>query len=103
MSKQTTKTTQAIVGIITAAILLWYFFGGGLQSHVAAELQDIHSQVANDAVKQYEMARRIGTPIDICVQAGLVSASYLQAGDELNYQHWKRTERVDCASAGVPR
>lgn len=67
-------------------------------------MQNITNQVATDAVKQYMIAKRNGaTPIDICVQAGFVSAAYLQAQDESNYSKWKSIEKSDCEYAGVPR
>lgn len=65
-------------------------------------LQDIQKQAALDAEKQYEMTARSGTPIDKCVRAGLVAESYLQATDEVQYQHWKVIQRLDCSTAGVP-
>jgi len=34
---------------------------------------------------QYEIAARHGGAIDVCVQAGLVTAAYLQAKDESHY------------------
>ena len=46
-------------------------------------------------------ARRNGTPMDVCVQAGLVSAAYLQAQDETGYKRAKETEKADCARAGL--
>lgn len=65
-------------------------------------MADIHSQVAADAVAQYEIAKRQGDPIQVCVQAGLVSAAYLQAKDEPHYMAAKTTEKADCARAGMP-
>jgi hypothetical protein len=41
--------------------------------------------VAADAAQQLEIARRNGTPVDVCVQAMSVSAAHLQANDEANY------------------
>jgi len=66
------------------------------------EVEDIYNQVALDAVDQYEIAKRQGDKISICVQAGLVSASYLQAKDEPNYIKWKKIESNDCRRAGLP-
>lgn len=63
----------------------------------------IENMVANDAVKQYDIAKNQGDKIQICVQAGLVSASYLQAQDETNYRKWKDIESQDCARAGMPK
>ena len=67
------------------------------------ELAEIESQVAADAVKQYEIARRSGTKIDRCVHAQMVAAAFIQAKDEANYKKWKAVEAADCAAAGVPR
>lgn len=64
-------------------------------------IEDINRQVAEDAVKQYEMVERHGSAIDLCVQAGLVSAAYLQAKNDEQYRHWKVIEDVRCANAGI--
>lgn len=69
---------------------------------VDQQMSEIHDQVSEDAVAQYEIAKRQGDPIQICVQAGLVSAAYLQAQDEANYNRWKSIEDSDCARAGMP-
>lgn len=37
------------------------------------------------------------------VKAGFVSAAYLQAQDEPNYQNWKNIEKADCEKAGIPQ
>lgn len=86
------KAVQGVVGLIVGAGILWFFASGGLEK-----------QVANDFVEQYNIAKRNGTTMDVCVHAGLVSAAYLQAKDESNYQRWKQTERSDCRSAGMPQ
>ena len=62
----------------------------------------MENKVADDAVKEYEIAKRSGTKMDICVHAGFVAAAYLQAKDEDKYREWKATERVDCSAAGLP-
>lgn len=64
-------------------------------------LDDIKKQVADDAVNQYNIAKRQGDKIQICVQAGIVSAAYLQAEDEINYNKWKAVEKSDCTNAGM--
>lgn len=50
---------------------------------------------------QYGIAKRNGSDIDACVQAGMVAAAYLQAENEAGYQVWKQTEKADCAKAGL--
>ncbi|MGV7194686.1 hypothetical protein [Xanthomonas axonopodis] len=66
-----------------------------------ASMDSINEKVASDAVAQYEIARREGDPVQICVQAGLASSAYLQAQQEDLYRTWKARERSDCARAGV--
>lgn len=67
-------------------------------------LGGIYAQVATDAVEQYEMVKRNkGSAMELCVQAGMVTAAFLQAKDEESYKTWKATEKKDCARAGVPQ
>lgn len=65
--------------------------------------RSIYEITALDAVSQYYMAERHGTPIDVCLQAGIAAASWLQAKDEAQYIKWKNVEAVKCEAAGVPR
>jgi len=65
-------------------------------------LSGIYKKVCDDAVEQYGIAKRNGTPIDACAHAGMVAAAYLQAKDEPSYAQWKKTEKADCAKAGTP-
>ena len=60
-------------------------------------------KVANDAVSQYNIVKRQGDKISLCVSAGFVSAAFLQAQNEPGYQAWKETENRDCRAAGMPR
>ena len=94
---------QVIGALLVAGIALWWVVGGGFDSQVASDMAKIEGQVATDAVDQYNIAKRQGDPIQICVQAGMVTAAYLQAKDEANYQTWKRAEAQDCERAGVPQ
>ncbi len=71
--------------------------------NAADPMQGIENQVAADAVEQYRIAERQGNRMQICVQAGFVSAAFLQAKDESNYRIWKDTERQRCGEAGVPQ
>jgi len=64
-------------------------------------MQSIEKQVARDSVEEYCIALRQGDKIQICVQAGMVSAAFLQAHDKINYQKWKGTEELDCSRAGL--
>ncbi|MFC3107381.1 hypothetical protein ACFQAT_10310 [Undibacterium arcticum] len=96
-----TSPTQAILGLVILAAGVWYFFGGGMEKQADKDLRAIEKTVASEAVAEYQIAKRNGSAMDACAQAGLVSASYLQAKDEENYKVWKITEKSDCKAAGV--
>lgn len=89
------------ISFVLFAGLIQFFYGGGLEKQVAKDLNDIHKQVASEALTIYYTAEREGSPIDVCVQAGIVSAAYLQANDETNYRTWKSREKRDCLAAGL--
>ena len=103
MAEEKSSTFKVIFVVIIAAGIGWYLFRGGLEKQAAVDLQAIEKQVAADTVKQYEIAKRNGSAMDACVQAGFVTAAYLQAKDESNYKLWKITESSDCARAGLPK
>ena len=63
----------------------------------------IHEKVANDAVAQYELTKKHGSKMEVCVHAGMVSAAYLQAKNEAKYAEWKAIEKADCKKAGLPQ
>jgi hypothetical protein len=94
---------QVLGYLAVGGLIIWWFAGGGLENQAAHEMQKIENQVATDALNQYQIAKREGNAMQVCVQAGLVSAAYLQAKDESNYRVWKETEGADCRRAGVPR
>jgi ribosomal protein L40E len=100
--KNKTNTASAIIGGIVAVGFIWFYFGGGLEKQAAQDMGKIQIQVARDMVDQYNIAKTSGTPIDVCVHAGMVSAAFLQAKDDYNYALWKRTESRDCDAAGMP-
>jgi hypothetical protein len=74
-----------------------------LNQRTSNVMDDIYQKVASDAVQQYRIAERQGDKIQICVQAGLVSATYLQAQDESSYRTWKDIEKAVCRQAGMPQ
>lgn len=68
----------------------------------ACDNSNVQNQVASNVESQYYMAKRNGAgAIDVCVQASLVSAVYLQLNDEENYGKWKKIEKTDCLAAGI--
>jgi hypothetical protein len=63
----------------------------------------ISQRVVDDAISQYEIAKRSGSKMDACVHAGFVSAACIQAKDEASFKKWKAIEKADCSKAGVPQ
>lgn len=96
------KNAKGIIGAIGFVIVIWFYFGGGLQHQAAKQMQTIENQVAEDAVKQYNIAKSSGNAMDAYVHAGLVAAAYLQAKDEANYKKWKNIEKQEAKNVGMP-
>jgi len=71
------------------------------EDQVQKEVNNISSQVARDAEKQYEIAKKNGEDMDAYIQAGIVAASYLQANDEENYKKWKKIEKEAGKKVGL--
>jgi hypothetical protein len=83
--------------------LMFYIFGGGIDRQVANDMQKIENQVALDAEKQYEIAKKGDDKMQTYVQASLVATAYLQAKDEANYIKWKAIEKEEAINAGIPQ
>lgn len=95
------KILKTLLYLLIAFGTSYYFFGGGLDASVEAELQKIENQVANDAIIQYEIAVRNGSDMDAYVQAGIVAAAFLQANNEENYKKWKAIENQMSKKLGL--
>lgn len=95
------KSLKIIIGVVVLIIALSFIFGGGVEEQAKKELDKIENQVANDAVKQYEIAKKNGSAMDAYVQAGIVAAAYLQANDEENYKKWKKIEEEEAKNVGL--
>jgi hypothetical protein len=95
------NAAKAIVSLIILAIILWFFFGGGEIKVAKNQMQQIENQVADDAVRQYEIAKRQGDKMQTYTQASFVVAAYLQAKDESNYNKWKAIEDSCAKTVGL--
>lgn len=90
------------LGCLTSlGVIIAIFILTGILSDTS--ITSIENKVAEDAVTQYNIAKSQGDKMQICVQAGIVSAAYLQAKDQENYNKWKTTEKADCTAAGLPQ
>lgn len=63
---------------------------------------NIDQEIAKETIAEYEIAKKQGDKMQICIQAGMVATAFLQAKDEANYGKWKDIEKKDCAEAEVP-
>lgn len=101
------STLRIVTGAIVIIVLVSQLFGklsnSSSQGTSNRGMQYIYDQVISDALKQYDIVKRNGGPIDICVHAGLVSAAYIQAQQESKYREWKTIEDSDCKAAGLLR
>ena len=96
------KGLKIVIVVVVFLVLMGYLFGGGVEKQAQNELEKIENQVALDAEKQYEIAKKNGSTMDAYVQAGMVAASYLQANDEENYKKWKDIESKEGEIVGIP-
>ncbi len=99
------KNPSVIASIFTILIVgfgAYFYFGGGAEQQASSSMQDIENKVAADAVTQYNIAKNQGDKTQVCVQAMGVSAAYLQAKDDSNYNKWKDIEKSNCHTAGMP-
>lgn len=82
-------------------VLALLSLGGGIGTNVSRDLKSINEKVVSDTLKQYEIAKMQGDKMQICVQAGLVAAAYLQAQNATQYNVWKEIEKGTCQKAGL--
>jgi len=101
-TKKPMSKFKIILAVIGGLIVLGFVFGGGTDKMAANQMQKIENQVAQDAIKQYEIALTGGDKVEIYVHAGMVTAAFLQAQDQENYTKWKAIERAAAKEAGMP-
>lgn len=99
--KKKTSVLKVVITLVGVLLIVWYFFGGGLEGQVKNDIQKIENQVAADAEKQYEIAKNSGSDMDAYVQAGMVKAAYLQANDQVNYKKWVEIEKEHGKKIGL--
>lgn len=92
------KITKTLLLAFSAAVL-----STSCNEMANQQLKSVQNQVAEDAVKQYDIAKRQGDKVQIYVQAQMVAAAYLQAQDEANYNKWKEIEKEAAKDAGMPQ
>ncbi len=90
--------------VLRSALLVSAIFAMPACDQIADDqLQAINDKVAADTVEQYNIAKTSGgSSIDLCVQAGMVAAAFLQAKNDTEYSRWKMQQDSDCRVAKVP-
>lgn len=73
-----------------------------VNNHVKEEMNKIDHMVAQDAIEQYNIAKKNGSVMDAYTQACFVAAAFLQAKDSVNYKKWKAIEKEEGKLAGLP-
>jgi hypothetical protein len=91
---------SVVMILLGAVFFVWWM--AATEKNVTQKLSEIEATVATDMVEQYNIAKRAGDKTQICVQAGMVTAAYLQAKDEVNYRMWEQKQKADCKKAGIP-
>ncbi len=99
------KRVGIVLGLVLVIAATWIYGMGGLSGGTTRSSfePNVYEKVLIDAVDQYNIAKRQGDPVQVCVQAGMVAAAYLQEKNESSYQSWKTIEKSDCAHAGMPQ
>jgi predicted nucleic acid-binding Zn ribbon protein len=101
---------QITLVLVLFIVALWFYFDRGFDKqnqieipplNQQAELWKIQHHVANDAVTEYEIAKRQGDLRQVCIQAGFICSAYLHANYEIAYRKWKSIEAEDCKKAGL--
>lgn len=87
--KKPPSMRDQILAALLGVGVLWFLFAG------------LDGLVASDTIKQYEMAKRAGSRVEVCVHAGLVKAAFLSGHDQENYEKWSAIERSECQRAGL--
>ncbi len=105
------RNTQRNLGIVAIVLSMIGLIGvlvvsneiSSLMSGESSSVKAVNDSVANDAINEYQIAKRQGDRMQVCVQAGMVAAALLLAKNEADYRTWKNIEHVDCAEAGIQR
>jgi hypothetical protein len=64
--------------------------------------EDVSRSVAEDAIKQYEIAKRNEQAADARLQAGIAATAYLDTKDEARHRKWKGIQKQEAVRAGLP-
>ncbi len=90
--------------IFILLILIYFLFTTGSSDTGQYQTNETKNQVAQEAIKQYNIVKRNGSGIEASLHAGFVAEAFLQIGDKENYTKWikiKEQEERDAKNANV--
>ncbi len=96
---------QKTNGIILSVLILFVLFFlppilfGSLTNGIGSSIE---KQVISDSIRQYNIAVRTGNYMDAYVQAGIITAAYLQTENEAKYVEWKAIQKRLGRTLGIP-
>lgn len=88
--------STVIFYLLVASGVFYFQASGGLDAITASNLNQINQKVALDAAQQFNIAQKTASSPELCAQAGLVEAAFLQAKDAANYQKWQSIKKQHC-------
>lgn len=119
-SKQPTQVKHPVAILVTAVVVGWIAFKFATSTSastpaavaapqarqaaiqaatpipIAQAVATPEQQVVDQMIQRYRMVVNSGTMLDLCTQAGMVKAAYLQAADQRGYANWTQQEKEIC-------
>lgn len=89
------KKFVKIALIVFGVVFFLAVIGTALNSDevMQTQLDEISVKMAEDGIKQYNIAIKNNNIEDAYAQASIIAQSYLSAKDEENYKVWKKIEK----------
>lgn len=76
-------------------ILIYLLFTTGSSDTGQHQINETKNQVAQEAIKQYNIVKRNGSGIEASLHAGFVAEAFLQVGDKENYAKWTKIKEQE--------
>jgi hypothetical protein len=89
------KKFVKIAVIIFGVVFLFAIIGTSFSDEeIQKEMDKTSITIAEDAIKQFNIAYRTENYMDAYTQASFIAISYLDAKDTENYKKWKEIEKA---------
>ncbi|PKV51696.1 hypothetical protein ATE84_3788 [Aquimarina sp. MAR_2010_214] len=90
--------------IFILLILIYFLFTTGSSDTNQHQINVTKNQVAQEAIKQYNIVKRNGPGMEASLHAGFVAEAFLKVGDSENHSKWtkiKEQEERNAKNANV--